>query len=89
MTARAQGHGWGPIQRDNFPSKSANACRKRYERLVAKRRGSDWNDERVDRVAAQYMELREQTWRPLAEAVGEDWREIEKLVCTLPPLTLK
>ncbi|EEQ33026.1 conserved hypothetical protein [Microsporum canis CBS 113480] len=79
LAARAQGHGWNQIQRDNFPTKSSNACRKRYERLVAKRRGSDWNDERVDKVASHYMQLREKTWQPLAEAVGEDWRDVEKL----------
>lgn len=80
LAARAQAHGWNQIQRDNFPTKSSNACRKRYERLIAKRRGSDWNDERVDKVASYYMQLREKTWQPLAEAVGEDWRDVEKLV---------
>ncbi|EZF29152.1 hypothetical protein TMEN_8917 [Trichophyton mentagrophytes] len=79
LAARAQAHGWNQIQRDNFPTKSSNACRKRYERLIAKRRGSDWNDERVDKVASYYMQLREKTWQPLAEAVGEDWRDVEKL----------
>lgn len=81
LAARAQSQGWNQIQKDHFPTKSANACRKRYERLVAKRRGSDWNDERIDRLASQYMQMREQTWRPLAEAVGESWEDVEKLVC--------
>ncbi|QVM09357.1 hypothetical protein D8B26_004018 [Coccidioides posadasii str. Silveira] len=79
LAARAQAQGWNQIQRDHFPSKSANACRKRYERLIAKRRGSDWNDERIDRLANQYMQMREQTWRPLADAVGENWEDVEKL----------
>ncbi|WEW58830.1 hypothetical protein PRK78_004298 [Emydomyces testavorans] len=79
LTARAQAQGWNQIQKDHFPSKSANACRKRYERLIAKRRGSDWNDERIDRLASQYMQMREQTWRPLADAVGENWEDVEKL----------
>ncbi|KAK2731648.1 hypothetical protein FQN57_003189 [Myotisia sp. PD_48] len=79
LAARAQSQGWSQIQREHFPNKSSNACRKRYERLVAKQRSTDWNDERVDRVASQYMQMRERTWRPLADAVGEDWRDVEKL----------
>ncbi|KAI1974241.1 hypothetical protein LOZ51_001709 [Ophidiomyces ophidiicola] len=80
LAARAQNQGWNQIQRDHFPSKSANACRKRYERLNAKRRGAaDWNDERIDRLANSYMLMREQTWRPLADAVGENWEDVEKM----------
>ncbi|EEP77027.1 predicted protein [Uncinocarpus reesii 1704] len=79
LAARAQTQGWNQIQKEHFPSKSSNACRKRYERLIAKRRGSDWNDERIDRLANQYMQMREQTWRPLADAVGENWEDVEKL----------
>ncbi|KAL1954501.1 hypothetical protein VTO42DRAFT_1112 [Malbranchea cinnamomea] len=93
LQARAQSHGWNQIQRDHFPNKTPNACRKRYERLVAKRRGSDWNDERIDRVASRYMQMREQTWRPLADAVGENWEDVEKLCLErgaknlLPPMS--
>ena len=84
LQARAQSHGWNQIQRDHFPNKTPNACRKRYERLT-KRRGSDWNDERMDRVTHRYMQMREQTWRPLADAVGEDWQDVEKLVSKKGP----
>ncbi|PGH18946.1 hypothetical protein AJ80_04273 [Polytolypa hystricis UAMH7299] len=79
LHARSQQHGWSVIQRENFPAKTPNACRKRYERLVAKRRGSEWDDERVERVTRHYMELRERIWQPLALAVGETWEDVEKL----------
>jgi Myb-like DNA-binding domain len=81
LGARSRALGWNQIQRDHFPSKTPNACRKRYERLAAKRRNSEWDDQRADRFLAQYMELREQIWRPLAQApdmvsmsTGSGWR---------------
>ncbi|KAL2014564.1 hypothetical protein VTN00DRAFT_2089 [Thermoascus crustaceus] len=79
VAARLQGHGWGQIQKEHFPSKTPNACRKRYERLIAKRRGSDWDSERFERLGTRYRELREQTWKPLADAVGEKWQDVEKV----------
>lgn len=83
VAARLQGHGWGQIQKEHFPSKTPNACRKRYERLIAKRRGSDWDSERFERLGTRYRELREQTWKPLADAVGEKWQDVEKVVSLL------
>lgn len=80
IAARLQGLGWGQIQKEHFPTKTPNACRKRYERLIAKRRGSDWDSERFERLGIRYRELREQTWRPLADAVGEKWQDVEKIV---------
>lgn len=80
LQARAQAHSWNQIQKDHFPNKTPNACRKRFERLEAKRRGSDWSDARRERVTHQYMQMREQMWRPLADSVGENWQEVEKLV---------
>ncbi|KAL2218606.1 hypothetical protein M432DRAFT_590676 [Thermoascus aurantiacus ATCC 26904] len=79
IAARLQGLGWGQIQKEHFPTKTPNACRKRYERLIAKRRGSDWDSERFERLGIRYRELREQTWRPLADAVGEKWQDVEKI----------
>lgn len=80
FTARSQGHGWGQIQRQHFPSKTPNACRKRYERLIAKKRGTEWDQERLDRLRMRYRELRERTWKPLADATGERWQDVEKAV---------
>ncbi|OAX78588.1 hypothetical protein ACJ72_07103 [Emergomyces africanus] len=79
MSARAQGLGWSRIQEQSFPLKSSNACRKRHERLAAKRRGSEWEDERIQKVTRHYNQLRPDIWRPLAEATGENWEDVEKL----------
>lgn len=80
INARTQGHGWSQIQKQYFPDKTANACRKRYERLVAKRRGSDWGIDKLEKLGEEYRLLREQTWKPLAEAMGEKWQDVEKAV---------
>lgn len=77
-SARSQSLGWAQIQKDHFPSKTPNACRKRYERLVAKKRSHDWDQERIERLAAHYLELRDQIWKPLAQVIGESWEEVEK-----------
>lgn len=84
MQARAHSHGWGQIQKEHFPKKTANACRKRYERLVAKRRGPEWDQEKLERLSVEYNRLREQTWQPLAFAVGEKWQDVEKAVSINP-----
>lgn len=34
LTARSQGDGWAKIQREKFPTKTADACRNRHERLI-------------------------------------------------------
>lgn len=84
MSARARSHGWSQIQKEHFPTKTPNACRKRYERLVAKRRGPEWDSEKLERLCRHYTLLREQTWRPLADAIGEKWQEVEKAVSSVP-----
>lgn len=79
--AKNQGKGWNSIQREYFPTKSPNACRKRYERLVSKRRHSyEQDEERVNRVLEQYMNSRESIWRRLAEQTGEHWEDVERIV---------
>lgn len=80
LNARLQGHGWGQIQREHFPLKTPNACRKRYERLVAKKRGNDWDEEKFEKLGVLYKQLREQIWKPLADAMDEPWEDIEKAV---------
>jgi hypothetical protein len=84
LNARSRSLGWREIQRENFPQKTPNACRKRYERLVAKRRGPDWDHEKFEKLCREYCQRREQTWKPLADAVGEPWEDIEKAVSLEP-----
>jgi hypothetical protein len=71
---------WAAIQDKYFPSKTGNACRKRYERLMHKRKGNDWDEDRTGRLAVAYKDMREQTWSPLAERLGERWEHVEKAV---------
>lgn len=86
MNARARSHGWSQIQKENFPLKTPNACRKRYERLVAKKRGPDWDHEKLEKLSKEYCQLREQTWQPLADAMGEKWQDVEKAVSLQPTI---
>jgi Myb-like DNA-binding domain len=80
VKARNMNLPWGTIHANHFPTKTANACRKRYERLVQKRRGTDWDEDRSARLAVAYKEMREQTWSPLADQLGERWDHVEKAV---------
>lgn len=80
MNARRAGAGWSQIHENYFPSKSANSCRKRYERLCHKQKSEDWDDARLEKLAAGYRDLREEIWRPLAERTGEKWEHVEKAV---------
>lgn len=78
--ARTQGLGWNQIQERHFPTKSANACRKRYERLMIRRRSTDWDEARLEKLAVTYREMRPQIWSPLAKKLGEKWEHVEKAV---------
>src|SRR5436305_2053833 len=77
---RTRGFGWAQIQEKHFPGKSANACRKRHERLMTKRRSTDWDEGRLESLAVNYRLMREQIWRPLADRLGEKWEHVEKAV---------
>jgi len=77
LKARASGRQWSDLQRTHFPDKTANACRKRHERLVERRGIRNFDSRRLGRVAKEYMALREQMWTPLAERVGERWQDVE------------
>jgi hypothetical protein len=77
---RTRGFGWSQIQEKHFPGKSANACRKRHERLMMKRRSTDWDETRLESLAVNYRLMRDQIWRPLAERLGEKWEHVEKAV---------
>lgn len=77
---RTRGFGWAQIQEKHFPGKSANACRKRHERLMTKRRSTDWDESRLQNLAVNYRQMREQIWGPLADRLGEKWEHVEKAV---------
>ncbi|KAM7210817.1 hypothetical protein V8F06_013797 [Rhypophila decipiens] len=77
LNARGQGHHWAQIQRTHFPSKTANACRKRYERLMERRGIYDLDREKLEKVAHEYMGMRKEIWSGLAARVGEKWNVVE------------
>ena len=88
VRARRQGLNWQPIANKYFPYKTANACRKRHERLMERSKADDFED--VDNetsafnnetLAQVYTGIREQMWKPLAARMGEDWQIVEAKVC--------
>ena len=80
MRARQQGLNWQPIAAKYFPNKTANACRKRHERLMEKRDQPVWERDKMDTVAKAYNDVREQVWKKLADRVGEKWQTVEAKV---------
>lgn len=81
MRARQQGLNWQTIADTHFPQKTANACRKRHERLMEKRNNiGDWNGVKFEEVARAYREVREDMWRILADRVNEKWSVVESKV---------
>jgi len=86
MQARKRGMNWLPLARDYFPNKSANACRKRYERLMDKISASDeWAPSKLEEMAKLYLDLREQMWRLVAKRLGRNWKTVEAKVCSSKP----
>jgi len=87
IKAREQGLHWDVIASTHFPSKTGNACRKRYERLQERKRASEseWTGPRFDRLVVGYMAARKQMWQSLAAELGEEWHVIE-LQVRLGPL---
>ena len=79
--ARSRDMNWGLIQQTYFPNKSANACRKRHERLMSMRNNALCSGEREERIAQSYIALRKETWAPIAAQTGEEWHVIEQKVC--------
>ena len=81
MEARQQGMNWQPIATKYFPDKTANACRKRHERLMEKRNQTEtWEGVKMEDLAKAYNDLREEMWKILAERVGEKWQTVEQKV---------
>ncbi|KAL2015679.1 hypothetical protein VTK56DRAFT_5036 [Thermocarpiscus australiensis] len=79
LLARSRGQHWADLQRIYFPAKTANACRKRYERLVERRGLHDYSARRFERVAHEYTAVRREMWSKLAERVGMEWEVVEAL----------
>jgi hypothetical protein len=80
MTARAQGLNWSQIKEMYFPGKTANACRKRHERLAERRDADDWDNRKFQRLAKEYMTMRKEIWSGLAARTGEKWNVVEQKV---------
>jgi hypothetical protein len=80
VAARIAGLNWQTTAAKHFPHKTANACRKRHERLIERRTHEDWTTKRLDSLAVEYMELRKEIWGPLATKIGERWSVVEAKV---------
>lgn len=82
MQARRQGMDWQTIASQYFPDKTANACRKRDERLIEKRdKTEDADGIKYETIAEAYADVREQIWKVLSDRVGEKWQALEAKVC--------
>lgn len=81
IKSRAQGLNWNQIAPKHFPTKSANACRKRHERLMEKQNAEQWDGVRLEVLAEAYNEVRSEMWRILGAKVGEKWQLVEQKVC--------
>lgn len=87
MEARQTPLSWAQIAGQHFPSKTPNACRKRYERLMEKRKNHDnWD---VEAMAQAYMEVREPMWQMLASRLSQTWQAVEgKVFLSLSDLVI-
>ncbi|KAK3939991.1 hypothetical protein QBC46DRAFT_137167 [Diplogelasinospora grovesii] len=77
LQLRAMGKNWNQIQREAFPSKTGNACRKRHERLMERRGQNDFDNRKLERLSKEYMSMRKEIWQPLAARCGEKWNVVE------------
>lgn len=80
LTARMQGLNWGQIKDAYFPTKTANACRKRHERLMERKGADDWDNRKLQQLAKEYMSMRKEIWSGLAARTGEKWNVVEQKV---------
>ncbi|KAI0390791.1 hypothetical protein F5Y17DRAFT_42060 [Xylariaceae sp. FL0594] len=77
LAARQQDLNWQKISTTYFPNKSANACRKRHERLLERRGVDDWDARKMETIAKEYMSMRKEIWQGLAARTGEKWSTVE------------
>lgn len=80
LRARASGLNWQPIASKHFPNKTANACRKRHERLIERRHVDDWDNRKLELLAQEYLACRKEMWEVLAARLGERWNVVEAKV---------
>jgi hypothetical protein len=80
IQARAQGLNWTQISPKHFPFKTANACRKRHERIMERQNAEQWQGVKLEVLAQAYMEARREMWSILAARVGEKWTLVEQKV---------
>ena len=82
IRASQEGMYWQLIATRYFSgTKTANACRKRHERLMeARNQDDDMESVKTDNLAKAYIDVREESWKPLAERVGEKGQTIEAKV---------
>src|ERR1051325_555718 len=78
------GKNWNQIQREAFPGKTGNACRKRHERLMERRGQNDFDNRKLERMSKEYMSMRKEIWQPLAQRCGEKWNVVEAQVRCCP-----
>ncbi|SLM34378.1 myb family transcription factor [Lasallia pustulata] len=79
IEARKQGLAWQPIAKTYFPSKTANACRKRHERLIDRQKVEQLDGIKEEDLARAYMEVREEMWKILASKVKDcKWKDVEE-----------
>lgn len=83
LALRAMGKNWNQIQREAFPGKTGNACRKRHERLMERRGQNDFDSRKLERLCKEYMSMRKEIWQPLATRCGEKWNVVEMQVSFL------
>ncbi|KAG5927345.1 hypothetical protein E4U53_002880, partial [Claviceps sorghi] len=78
IAARMQGLNWSQIKKTYFDRKSANACRKRHERLVERKGAEEWDTRKLQLMARHYMRMRKEIWSALAARTGEKWNIVEE-----------
>ncbi|KAK4221195.1 hypothetical protein QBC38DRAFT_449383 [Podospora fimiseda] len=77
MLARSRSESWADIRERYFPTRTPNACRKRWERLMEHRETVEKDARRMQRINDEYVEMRKAIWSPLAERMGESWEWVE------------
>ncbi|EFX02173.1 myb, DNA-binding protein [Grosmannia clavigera kw1407] len=77
LQARARGENWAQIH-TQFQGKTANACRKRHERLMERRNADDFDTRKMENIAREYMTMRREIWQGLAQRTGEKWTTVEQ-----------
>ena len=79
--ARKDGMNWEPIAKTWFPSKTANACRKRHERLMEKvNTTEEWDSAQLEAMEIAYYKFRERMWKFIADEINEKWQTVESKV---------